>query len=183
LIGTFGAGTVAVSAPWLSIAGAATDDEIAYANFCVSAELLLKDYYTKAIEAKVVTGAGVGALKRGRSAAAGHARALAELLTAAGDVPPVEEDFAFEWPAATFRTKTAATTTGLGVLNAMLGAYQSAASSATEPSYRVLYASLAASTAQQIGAMSSIAGRAGVEPFPVALDLEAASAALERYLG
>ena len=178
-----GASTVAVGAPWLAPARAATDEDLAYANFTVSAELLLGDFYAKALEAKAVQGPGVGVLTRGRSASTRHFKALADLLTGAGDVPPVAEDFAFEWPARTFRTPTNATTTGLGVLRALLGAYQTAAASVTEPTHRVLYASLAASTGQQIGALSSISSRAGVEPFPVALDLEAASAALERYLG
>ena len=53
----------------------------------------------------------------------------------------------------------------------------------TEASYRVLYASLAASVGQQIGALATLAQPVSVEPFPVALDLEAASNALERYLG
>jgi hypothetical protein len=74
-------------------------------------------------------------------------------------------------------------TTGLAVLRALMGLYQSAAATVTEPAYRVLYASLAASVGQQVGALQSASGRRGTEPFPVALDLEAASAALEDYLG
>jgi hypothetical protein len=50
------------------------------------------------------------------------------------------------------------------------------------PTYRVLYASLGASLGQQIGALAGPAG-ARLEPFPVAMELEAASAALESYLG
>jgi hypothetical protein len=44
----------------------------------------------------------------------------------------------------------------------------------------VLYASLAASVSQQIVALG---GAAAAEPFPVALDIESASDAIERYLG
>ena len=98
-------------------------------------------------------------------------------------MPPVEEDFAFEWPARTFRTTESVVTTGLGLLRALLGAYQTAAATATEPTYRVLYASLAASIGQQIGALATLAPRAGVESFPAALELEAASNALDRFLG
>ena len=53
----------------------------------------------------------------------------------------------------------------------------------TDTSYRTLYASLAASVGQQIGALEGLSGRPGAEPFPVAMDLEAASDALEAYLG
>ena len=95
----------------------------------------------------------------------------------------MEEDFAFEWPASTFRTKESCVKTGGSVLASLLGAYQSAAATVVEPSYRVLYASLAASVGQQVGALASLAPRAAAEPFPVALDLEAATLALEAYLG
>lgn len=183
LIGTIGAGTATLATPWLGSAAAATDDELAYANFGSSVELLLKDFYARAIDAKVVSGSGANVLKKGRTAAAQHAKALSDLLVAAGDVAPVEEDFAFEWPARTFRTSRSIVTTGTGVLRALLGAYQGASAAVTEPSYRVLYASLAASVGQQIGALATLAPPARVEPFPLALDLEAASTALESYLG
>ena len=71
----------------------------------------------------------------------------------------------------------------MDVLKSLLGAYQSASASVSDPSYRVLYASLAASLGQQVAALSALAPRAGVEPFPVAMDLETATAALEKYLG
>jgi hypothetical protein len=183
LTGAIGAGALTVGGPWLGGAAAATEDEIAYANFGASTEFLIKDFYTKAIEAKRLTSPGQAAALRGRSAAAQHARALSEVLVGAGDVPPVEEDFEFAWPPRTFRTAEATTTTGLGVLRALLGVYQSAAATVTDPSYRVLYASLAASVGQQVGALQSASGRRGAEPFPVAMDLEAASSALEAYLG
>ncbi len=182
-VSTLGAGTVTLGGPWLAAGTAATDDELAYANFGASVEYLVKDFYARALEAKVLGQRAQAVLRRGRSAAAQHAQALSELLVGAGDVAPTEEDFAFEWPETTFRTKQSIATTGLGVLRPLLGAYQSASASVAEPSYRVLYASLAASVAQQIGALAWVAPRVGTETFPVAMDLEAATGALERYLG
>jgi len=143
----------------------------------------VKDYYTKALQAKLFTGAEANALKRGKSYAAQHAKALSDLLVGAGDVAPLEEDFEFEWPAKTFKTKTDAVTTGVGVLHALLGAYQTAAATVTDQSERVLYASLTASIAQQLSALAAFEGGHAVEPFPVATDLETASDALENYLG
>lgn len=183
LVGVAGAGAATLGAPWLSTASAATDDDLAFANFGFAAELLLKDFYAKALEAKVVEGAGRGVLRRGRSASGQHAKALGALLTGAGDTPASEEDFAFEWPEDTFESAASVVTTGLGLLRALLGSYQMAAATVTEPTYRVLFASLAASVGQQIGAVATVVPRAGVEPFPVALELEAASEALDRYLG
>ena len=74
-------------------------------------------------------------------------------------------------------------TTGVAVLRPLLGAYQTASASVVEPSYRVLYASLAVSLGEQIDACAALSGRVDAEPFPAAVDLEAASAALEGYLG
>jgi hypothetical protein len=145
--------------------------------------VLLKDYYTKALEAKLLPKAGLAAAKRGRAAAGHHARALSDALVGAGDVAPVAEDFEFVSPAKTFQTPQSTVTTGVAVLRALLGAYQSASAVVSDPSYRILYASLAASVGQQIGALEALSGRPGAEPFPVAMDLEAASDALEAYLG
>jgi hypothetical protein len=183
VVSALGASAATVATPWLPRAAAATDDDLAFANFGASTEFLVKDFYAKALVAKVLSNQGVAVAKRGRAAAARHARALSDLLVGAGDVAPVEEDFQFEWPDKTFQTAQSTVTTGSNVLRALLGAYQTAGAAVSDASYRVLYASLAASVGQQIGALELLAGRAGAEPFPVAMDLEAASNSLEAYLG
>ena len=180
VIGALGAGSAAVASPWLGRAAAAMEDDLAFANFGASTELLVRDFYAKALDAKLFSGPHAAALKRGRAAAGQHAKVLSDLLTNAGDVAPLPEDFEFEWPARTFKTEKAMVHTGGGVLRPLLGAYQTAAATASEQSYRVLYASLAASASQQLVAL---AGVAAAEPFPIAMDLEAASDALEAYLG
>jgi hypothetical protein len=180
VLATLGAGSAAIANPWLGSAATATEDDLAFANFGASTELLVKDFYAKAIEAQFGTGQTTTALKKGRSAAGWHAKAQSDLLTSAGDVAPLPEDFEFEWPVRTFQTKTAMVATGLAVLRPLRGVYQTAAATASEPTYRVLYASLAASVSQQIVALG---GASATEPFPVALDVETASDAIERYLG
>ncbi len=176
-------GVASASGPWLARAAAATEDDLAFANFGASTEFLVKDFYSKALEAKVVSGARSSALKRGRSCSAQHAKALSDLLVGAGDVAPLEEDFEFAWPAKTFKTEKEAVSTGVGVLRALLGVYQTAAATVTEPSHRVLYASLTASVGQQLAELAALQGARVAEPFPAATDLETASDALESYLG
>ena len=171
------------SGPWLGSAAAATEDDLAFANFGASTEFLVKYFYSKALRTTRFTGTEVNALKRGKSCAAQHAKALSELLVGAGDVAPLEEDFEFEWPAKTFTSKKDALATGVGVLRALLAAYQTAAATVSEPSHRVLYASLTASVGQQLAELAALQGARAVEPFPVATDLETASDALESYLG
>lgn len=161
-------------------AAAATESDLAFANFGLATSYLVADFYSRALEAARVDPEQRRTLRAGRAAASGHARALTELLTGAGDTPAAAEDFAFEWPATTFGSAASIRRTGVAVLKAALAAYQRAAATVTEPTYRVLFASLVASVAQQIGGLDA---GTGAEPFPVALDLEAASAALEPYLG
>jgi hypothetical protein len=178
-----GVGAAALADPWLGLARSATEVELAFANFGVAGELLVRDFYARALKVDLVDGSGRSVLERGRDAAAQHATALSDLLVGAGDVAPLAEDFDFDWPAATFRSKHAIVRTGRGVLGTLLGAYQTAAASVDVPSYRVLYASLSASIGQQIGTLSALQHGPGAEPFPVAVDLETASDALEAYLG
>jgi len=183
LTSAVGVGALTLGAPWVATAGAATEDDLAYANFGAATEFLVKDFYAKALRANVFAGTETTALKRGRSCAAQHAKALSDLLVGAGDVAPLEDDFEFEWPAKTFTSKNDALATGVGVLRVLLGAYQTAAATVTEPSHRVLYASLTASVGQQLAELAALNGGRAVEPFPVATDLETASDALESYLG
>lgn len=177
------AGGAALAALPVPPASAATDEELAYANFAVSGELLLADLYEKALAAKAVTGSGQAALRTGRRAAVQHAGALSSLLAGAGQDAPTAQDFDFQWQEKAFTTPAAIASTGRIVLRTMLGAYQTAVVAVSEPTYRILYASLAASAGQQLGALTALAASGVVEPFPVALDLESASGTLEPYLG
>lgn len=180
---TVAAGTAALAALPVRPASAATEEELAYANFAVSSELLLADLYAKALAAKVVIGPGQAALRAGRRAAIQHAGALSGLLTGAGQDAPAAEDFDFQWPAKAFHTPDATAATARVVLRALLGAYQTAVVTVSEPSYGIVYTSLAASAGQQLRALSALGASGVVEPFPVALDLESASDTLEPYLG
>lgn len=182
LLGSAGASAAVLGGPWAGTAVGATEDDLAFANFGVSAELLLKDFYSRALASKRFSGARAGALRQGRLAATKHARALSVLLVGAGDTPPLEQDFEFAWPRRTFSSSPATVRTGLTVLKALLGSYQTAAASASAADYRILFASLE-STAQQIGALSALSGLVGARSFPVATDVETASAAIEAYLG
>jgi hypothetical protein len=175
------AGIGAASSPWSPSALAATDDDLAHANFGIASSYLLADFYGRALQAGRLGPAARPTLRQGRTASNLQARALTDLLTGAGDTPATAEDFSFEWPTTALATAAATRRTGLTVLRAVQGAYQSAAATLSETSYRVLFASLAASVAAQAGALAPPG--AGAEAFPVALDLEAASAALEAYLG
>ena len=154
-----------------------------FANFGASTEFLVKDFYTKALEAKVVSAAQTATLKRGRSAAGQHVKALSELLVGAGDVAPAPEDFDFQWPAGTFSQREGDRGDRHRRPASTARRVSDSCGGGRDPAYRVLYASLAASVSQQLAALAARAGQNAIEPFPTAMDLEAASAALEAYLG
>ncbi len=163
---------------------AATDDELAFANFGAATELLLQDFYDRAGDAKLFGGTLRKAFARGSFVAGEHLTALSKLLTDSGQTAPLAEDFEFVWPEATFASKKAAAAAGLTVAESLLGAYVTAASTSPTTTVRVLFSSLAASLGEQRSALSLARGRPAVgNSFPAAIDLEAASAAVEAFLG
>jgi len=173
----------ALATPWVGATRAATDDDLAFAYFGLSGELLLADFYAKALAAGKFPKDERAMLRDGRTNAAWHAKALSDQLAGAGADVPTAEDFAFQWPKAVYTEPAKTVETGLTIVGALQAAYQTGATTSSEPTYRVLYASLAASNAQQFGLLRAMSGHPVAEPFPVALDLEDASDAIESYLG
>ena len=80
VLAAIGAGPSTVATPWLGAAAAATEDDLAFANFGASTELLVRDFSAKAIDAKLVSGHATGALKHGRSAVMATGLALPAAL-------------------------------------------------------------------------------------------------------
>jgi hypothetical protein len=134
--------------------------------------------------AKLYKGALAGAFTRAGFAAGEHVVALSSLLVDGGQTAPPVEDFEFAWPAATFKTRKAASNAGLTIADALLGAYLTAAATSPTQSVRVLFSSLAASLGEQRSTLLLARGRTPIgNSFPAAVDLETASAAVETYLG
>jgi hypothetical protein len=184
ILSAAGAGITAAGLSVPAGAHAATDDELAYASFGQAGELLLQDFYTKAAAAKVVPGSAARELARGALNAAEHADAQAKLLLDAGQTAAVAEDFEFAWPDGTFESARSMSGPGREVTQALLGVYLSAAGTISIASYRTLFASMAANTAQQLAVLSRLSGaRAVGVSFPPAIDVETASDAIEAYLG
>lgn len=186
ILSAAGAGLVVggLAVPAGVAAAAATDDELAFANFGLGAEFLHKDFFAKAAEAKLFENGAAREIVRGGFCSAEHAAALTKLLVDAGQTAAVEEDFELVWPDGTFAAQKPAASAGLAVTQPLLGAYLNAAATISIPSYRTLFASMAANLAQRAAFLSQQAGGriVGIS-FPAAVDLETASAALEPYLG
>lgn len=162
----------------------ASDDELAFANFGLAVEFLLKDFYARVSAAKLVTGRSAREIVRGELNAEEHVAALTTLLADAGQTAAAAEDFDFTWPVDTFATRKAATAAGLTIARALLGVYQGAMTAVSVPAYRTLFASMAANLAQQAAFLSSQSGGrlVGIS-FPPASDLRVGSEAIDAYLG
>lgn len=174
--------TVAGAGVLATPAVAATDDDLVVANFGAATELLLKDFYGKVREAKLFKGQLDKAFARARFAADQHVAELSAVLADSGQSAPIEEDLEVAWPASTFASKRNATSAGLRIVEALLGAYLTGAAASPAMSLRVLYSSLAASLAEQLSLLSLARGRPAIgNSFPAALDLETAGAAVETF--
>ena len=174
------AGAGALAAP----AAAATDDELAFANFGAATELLLKDFYAKAREAKLFGGQLNNAFVRGGFAATEHVTALVCRVDGLGPDGAARRGLRVRLARRHIRRQEAAATAGLTIVEALLGAYLTGAATSPTDSFRVLYASLAASLGEQRSTLSLARGRPAIgNSFPVALDLEAAGAAVDSFLG
>lgn len=169
-----GGGTVAVGLGVPGVGLGATDDDLAFANFGLPAEWLLEEIHSRTIAAEL----GTKANRRARANATQHAAALVKLLQGADQTVPVREDFAFQLPKDTFSSQESADRLARKATAAVRGAYLTAAATSSDASYRTLFASLSAGHSGEL-----VAFGAAPEPFPVAMDLETASAAIEEYLG
>jgi ferritin-like protein len=162
----------------------ASEGDVAYANFAIACELLMADYYARLLKTGLVHGSARSGATVARRNEGDHVKAFTTLLTDAGQSVPVADDFAFAWPAKTFRSLGAAAETGANIEAAVLGAYISAAVSISVESYRSLFARALADEARHLAVLTWVAsGKPVGNSFPPALGLEEATKLVEPYLG
>jgi rubrerythrin len=182
------AGSAALAAGGLALpavaSAAPTEEDLAYANFGIAAELMLVDFYDRLAKAGRFQGQAQGAILRARANEAEHATALTTIVVAAGQPAPVPEDFERTWPRGAFAAAGAAARLGLRLERAVLGAYLAGARDVSDAALRGVLARLAASEAAHVSVLSGLsAGRPIGAAFPVAMDLEAATNVVGPYLG
>lgn len=112
-----------------------------------------------------------------------HLRAVAGLLSAAGQTVPTADDFDIALPARAFGSRLRLAELGIELETAFLGAYLDAATALSDPAAAALAARVAASQARHLALHWEIADERPVGPaFPVPLDVEQVSAVIDRYL-
>jgi len=161
-------------------AAAATDEELAFANFGAT-ELLLKDFYAQVGEAKLFGGDTAQSVRSRRLCLHGACGRPRRPPHRRGPDGPAGRGLRVRVAARHVRS---AKTGCHGGTDRGLGAYLTAAATSPTESFRVLYSSLAASCGEQRSVLLLARGRAPIgNPFPPALELEAASSAVEAFLG
>lgn len=164
-------------------ADAATPEgDLAYARLLVALELLLLDFYGRAIRAGKLHGGAQLELRRARAGERRHYELNAAILTEAGQVPATAADIDFTYPRGSFASRGSIDKLGVRLESLALGAYLGAVRALATPLYRDHAARAAASEAQHLSVFSeAVGGRRLGSPLPPALTVERVSDTLDRY--
>jgi hypothetical protein len=176
------AGSVAGSFARSASADAIPDGALAYARLLIAAELLVSDFYSKAIASKRFIGDALTHLKRGRFNEREHYKSVSGILTGAGQTPATAADFDFFYPKRTFGSKTSIAKLGVTLETTLLGSYLGAVDALETNALKQPVARIAASEAEHVSVFRRLAGGDPVGiSFPNALTIDEASNALDAY--
>ena len=165
-------------------ASAATvpDTDLAYLRLLIGAELLAADFQAQAL-ASGKLGKSTGAVFRKMAAdEKAHYAALAQLLTTAGQTPATQDDIDFSYPKGTFASEASITKGAAEIETMILGTYLGSLENIQTGELRLPIGQIAANEAQHVGALAALAGRTVIgRPFAASLQIDAASAALDKF--
>ena len=109
-----------------------------------------------------------------------HYAGLAQLVTAAGQVPATADDIDFVYARGTFASSTSILKLAAQIETLVLGTYLGAIENVQTPELRLPIGQIAANEAQHVGAVAVLAGRDAIgRAFAASLSIDAASAALD----
>ncbi len=172
---------LAVAAP-AALAEAPADIDLANARLLVALELLLLDFYGRALAAHRFGPAGRDAFARARFNEGEHLAAVSQILTGAGQTPLTAADIDFSYPRRSFESRGATARLGLALEQLALGAYLGAVGSTVSPALKLPLAQIAACEAQHLSVFEDEAtGHALTNSFGDPLSIQQASDALSRY--
>jgi hypothetical protein len=164
-----------------ALADGPSDLDLANARLLVAVELLLADFYGRAIKTGKFGPEGTDGLKRALFNESEHYNSVAGILNGAGQTPAVAGDIDFSYPAKAFDTLGATAKVGLRLEQIALGSYLGAIA-VVNASLRQGFAQIAASEAQHVSVFAAeTTGHALGNSFPVPLTIDEASDALSEY--
>ena len=183
--GAGGAAVVAGAvAGWavMPAAAAASEQDLAWLRFAVTAEYASAAYYRQARRTGFFTGRDLRALERANAAQVAHKEAFRAALTDQGEASIEDADLEVEFPAGAFETRPGAVSLGRRVEGLLLHAYLGAVTTIADQAIRRLFAQVAASEADQLAFLAGLAGPPIGDPFPSVHGLPTAAEGLAVYL-
>ncbi len=176
------AGAAALAVAPRALADSSADLDLANARVLVALELLLADFYARALAARRFGAAGRDALLRAGVNEREHLAAVGGILTGAGQVPAAAGDIDFAYPRGSFDSKGAIARVGERLESLALGAYLGAVAAVSAPALRQPLARIAASEAQHLAVFRAEAtGHALAQSFPDPLTIDQVSNALDLH--
>jgi hypothetical protein len=158
------------------------DNDLAHVRMVIASELLAIDFYTNAIATKQFSGRDLANLRTAMADEKAHYTALAQVLTNAGQVPATADDIDFTYPKNAFASRGSTARLGMGLEAIFVGSTLGASAGLQADSLRLPMAQIAASESRHLSAFSVLTGRSPVGvPFPPALSLDQATAALDPF--
>jgi hypothetical protein len=174
---------LAAAAP-AALAAGPSDIDLANARVLVAVELLLADFYGRALKADRLGASGRDALERARFNEGEHLAAVSGVLTGAGQTPATADDIDFAYPARTFESRGGIATVGVKLERLALGAYLGAVASVQSPSLKLPFAQIAACEARHLTVFEAeTTGHALDNSFGDPLTIDEASNELSAYTG
>jgi hypothetical protein len=165
-----------------ALADVPSDGDLAHARLLVAVELLLADFYARALKAQRFGAPGGDALQRALFNETEHLAAVSGILTGAGQTAATAGDIDFSYPAKAFTSRGGVAQTALELERLALGAYLGAVAAIQAPSLRLPLAQIAACEAQHVSVFAAEATGHGLGgSFGEALSIDQASDALGRY--
>jgi hypothetical protein len=165
-----------------ALADPPADADLAQARLLVAVELLLADFYARALKARRFGAPGDDALQRALFNETEHLAAVSGILTGAGQTAATAGDIDFSYPAKAFTSRGTIAQLALELERLALGAYLGAVAAVEASSLRLPLAQIAACEAQHVSVFAAEAtGHALGGSFGEALSIDQASDALGRY--
>jgi hypothetical protein len=186
--GVAGGGVLLASGSAVSVlasaAAAATipDNDLAYLRLLIGAELLAADFQTQALAGNKLSAASASAVRQMLADEKAHYSSLAQLVTAAGQIPATADDIDFTYPSGSFTSEGAIMKLADTIETLTLGAYLGAIENVQTAQLRLPIGQIAANEAQHVSALAQLSGQPVIgRAFAPSLQIGAVSAALDAY--
>ena len=163
-------------------AGAASipDSDLAYLRLLIGVELLAADLQAQAVASGKLAGSASTVLKQTRADESAHYAGLAQLVTAAGQVPATADDIDFSYPRGSFASQAAILKLAWSLETLSVGAYLGAVENVQTSQLRLPIGQIVANEAQHVSALAGLVGRPAIgHAFAPSLSIDAVSAALD----